>query len=58
MAKGIVYILTNQCLYGWVKTGMTELQNADKCLKELNSPSNIPLLYRCCATYEVDNQSC
>lgn len=24
MAKGIVYILTNPCLAGWVKIGMTE----------------------------------
>jgi hypothetical protein len=25
MGKGIVYILTNPCLDGWVKIGMTDL---------------------------------
>lgn len=55
MSKGIVYILTNPCLDGWVKIGMTERQDVDKRLKELNTPSNIPLSYRCYATYEVEN---
>lgn len=55
MSKGIVYILTNPCLDGWVKIGMTERKEIDTRLKELNAPSNIPLSYRCYATYEVEN---
>ena len=56
MAKrGIVYILTNPCLDGWVKIGMTERNSIEKRLHELNSPANIPLSYRCYATYTVDN---
>lgn len=55
MAKGIVYILTNPSLDGWVKIGMTERNDVEKRLQELNAPTNIPLSYRCYATYEVDN---
>lgn len=55
MSKGIVYILTNPCLAGWVKIGMTERDDIEKRLKELNTPSNLPLSYRCYATYEVEN---
>ena len=55
MAKGFVYILTNPCLDGWVKIGMTERNDIKKRLRELNSPTNIPLSYRCYATYEVNN---
>lgn len=55
MSKGIVYILTNPCLDGWVKIGMTERDDIEKRLQELNSPTNIPLSYRCYAVYEVDN---
>lgn len=55
MAKGIVYILTNPCLDGWIKIGMTERNDVEKRLQELNSPANIPLSYRCYATYEVEN---
>ncbi|MCH5320547.1 MAG: GIY-YIG nuclease family protein [Eubacterium sp.] len=55
MSKGLVYILTNPCLDGWVKIGMTERNDIEKRLQELNSPANIPLSYRCYATYKVDN---
>ena len=55
MAKGLVYILTNPCLDGWVKIGMTERNDIEKRLQELNSPTNIPLSYRCYAVYEVEN---
>ena len=55
MSRGIVYILTNPCLDGWVKIGMTERDDIEKRLKELNTPSNLPLSYRCYATYEVEN---
>lgn len=55
MAKGLVYILTNPCLDGWVKIGMTERDDIERRLQELNSPTNIPLAYRCYAVYEVDD---
>ncbi|MCM1252222.1 MAG: GIY-YIG nuclease family protein [Clostridium sp.] len=55
MPKGLVYILTNPCLVGWVKIGMTERNDIEKRLQELNAPPNIPLSYRCYAVYEVDN---
>lgn len=55
MSKGLVYILTNPCLDGWVKIGMTERNDIESRLRELNSPSNIPLSYRCYAVYEVEN---
>ena len=55
MAQGLVYILTNPCLNGWVKIGMTERNDIEKRLQELNSPTNIPLSYRCYAVYEVEN---
>lgn len=55
MAKGLVYILTNPCLDGWVKIGMTSRNGIEKRLQELNAPTNIPLTYRCYAYYEVDN---
>lgn len=54
MSKGIVYILINPCLDGWVKIGMTERNDIDLRLKELNTPTNLPLSYRCYATYEVE----
>lgn len=55
MSKGLVYILTNPCLDGWVKIGMTERNDIERRLAELNSPTNIPLSYRCYAVYEVEN---
>ena len=36
--------MTNPRLDGWVKIGMTERNDIDQRLNELNSPSNIPLL--------------
>lgn len=55
MSTGLVYILTNPCLDGWVKIGMTERNDIEKRLQELNSPTNIPLSYRCYAVYKVEN---
>lgn len=55
MAYGLVYILTNPCLDGWVKIGMTSKNDVKERLSQLNSPSNIPLSYKCYATYEVEN---
>ena len=55
MDKGIVYILINPCLDGWVKIGMTNRNNINERLAELNRPENIPLSFRAYAVYEVDN---
>lgn len=54
-STGLVYILTNPCLDGWIKIGMTEKTDITERLKELNQPSNIPLSYQCYAIYEVEN---
>ena len=54
MSKGIVYILVNPCLDGWIKIGKTD-RDINERLSELNSPTNIPLSFRAYATYEVDN---
>jgi hypothetical protein len=55
MSKGIVYILTNPCLDGWVKIGMTDKDDLQERLASLNNPSNIPLSFRSYAIYRVDN---
>ena len=55
MARGLVYIMINPCLDGWVKIGMTERNEIERRLAELNQPTNLPLSYRCYATYEVDD---
>jgi uncharacterized protein CbrC (UPF0167 family) len=53
--KGIVYILTNPCLDGWVKIGMSDKDDIQDRLDELNNPSNIPLSFRAYALYHVEN---
>ena len=55
MSEGIVYILTNPCLDGWVKIGRTGRGEIERRLRELNAPPNIPLSFRCYAVYEVEN---
>ena len=55
MSKGIVYILTNPCLDGWVKIGMTARNDITARLAQLNTPANIPLSYRAYALYHVDD---
>ena len=47
--------MTNPCFDGWVKIGMTERDDIEDRLKELNTPTNIPLSFRCYATYEVED---
>ena len=39
-SKGIVYILINPCLDGWVKIGMSDRDDIQDRLAELNNLSN------------------
>jgi hypothetical protein len=55
LPKGIVYILTNPCLDGWIKIGKSDKDDIQDRLTELNSPSNIPLSFRAYAIYRVEN---
>lgn len=55
MSRGFVYIFINPSLGDWVKIGMTERNDIESRLQELNAPSNLPLSYRCYAYYEVEN---
>jgi hypothetical protein len=55
MAGGVVYILTNPCLAGWVKIGMTERDDVNKRIDELNRSSAIPLSFHLFASYETDD---
>ena len=55
MDKGIVYILVNPCLDGWVTIGMSTRTNINERLVELNRPENLPLSYRAYAVYEVND---
>ncbi|MCL2445188.1 MAG: GIY-YIG nuclease family protein [Oscillospiraceae bacterium] len=49
---GLVYILTNPCLDGWIKIGRTS--NAiEQRLAELNQPTNLPLSFRAYAVYHT-----
>jgi hypothetical protein len=57
MAKGIVYILTNPCLDGWVKIGHTDKNDIQERLDNLNNQPNIPLSFRTYALYHVKDPS-
>lgn len=49
----IVYILTNEAMPGLVKIGFTS--NLEERIRELSSPTNIPLPFECFFAAEVDD---
>jgi hypothetical protein len=53
MTKGVVYILTNPCMQGWVKIGHTD--DIKGRLSSLNSSDGIPLCFRAYATLSAEN---
>ncbi|MCL1992270.1 MAG: GIY-YIG nuclease family protein [Spirochaetes bacterium] len=53
--KGIVYILTNPCLDGWVKIGKSDKNDIAERLYDLNRHANLPLSFRAYAVYRVEN---
>ena len=55
MTRGLVYILTNPSLDGWVKIGKTDNEDIGERLNSLNRATELPLSFRCYATYAVDN---
>jgi len=55
MGKGLVYILTNPSLQGWIKIGYTDDLNINKRVSELNKSTSIPLSFRVYATLEIEN---
>lgn len=57
MSEGLAYILTNPCLEGCVKIGMTGRNGNKRRLQELNAPTSIPFSFRCYAVYEEENQA-
>jgi hypothetical protein len=55
MSKGLVYILTNPSLQGWIKIGYTADEDIKKRVKELNVSTSIPLSFRVYATLKIEN---
>jgi hypothetical protein len=55
MDKGIVYILTNPSLDGWVKIGKTDKDDIQERLTNLSNQTSIPLSFRPYALYHVEN---
>jgi predicted transport protein len=51
--KQVLYILTNPCLNGWIKIGITD--DLEQRLRSLNNKTAIPLSYRVYATLSMNN---
>ena len=57
MSYGIVYLLTNPCMPGLVKIGMTTQEDIDKRMKELYTPG-VPVPFECQFACKVNNKDC
>ena len=57
MQYGIVYLLTNPCMPGLVKIGMTNQEDIDKRMKELYT-TGVPVPFECQFACKVKNTDC
>ena len=57
MQYGIVYLLTNPCMPGLVKIGMTTQEDIDKRMKELYT-TGVPVPFECQFACKVKNTDC
>ena len=57
MQYGIVYLLTNPCMPGLVKIGMTTQEDIDKRMKELYT-TGVPVPFECQFACKVNNKDC
>ena len=57
MEYGIVYLLTNPCMPGLVKIGMTKQEDLDKRMKELYT-TGVPVPFECQCACMVNNKDC
>lgn len=57
MEYGIVYLLTNPCMPGLVKIGMTTQEDIDKRMKELYT-TGVPVPFECQFACKVNNKDC
>lgn len=57
MDYGIVYLLTNPCMPGLVKIGMTAQEDIDKRMKELYT-TGVPIPFECQFACRVKNTDC
>ena len=55
--QGIVYVLTNPCMPGMVKIGMTERSEIDARLRELYT-TGVPLPFECKFACKVNKSEC
>lgn len=55
--QGIVYVLTNPCMPGIVKIGMTERKNVEARMKELYT-TGVPLPFECAFACKVNKNEC
>jgi len=57
MEYGIVYLLTNPCMPGLVKIGMTKQEDLEKRMKELYT-TGVPVPFECQFACKVNNKDC